>query len=70
MILGLTITPGIMLAGGLTLLTLLVFQVLVGARVIKFKPTVHFKVHKWTAYAMLVIALGHATSAFAFLGII
>jgi hypothetical protein len=49
----------LILAGGLTLLTLLVFQVLVGRRIIKLGKN-HFVIHKWTGYSMLALAAFHA----------
>ena len=50
-------------AGGLTLLLGLCFQVLVGLRKIKFKGPLHAKIHKWTGYALIVMALFHGTFA-------
>lgn len=49
--------------GGTTLLILLVFQVLVGLRKIKFKGATHLRVHRTTAYVMLAAAAFHATFA-------
>lgn len=49
--------------GGLTMLTGLTFQVLVGLRKIHFKGALHLKIHKWTGYALLVGAIGHGTFA-------
>jgi len=45
--------------GGAFLLLMLVFQVLVGKRVIKFKGKLHSQVHKWTAYTMIAFAVFH-----------
>jgi len=70
MLFGIAIEPYMLLVGGLSLFTLLAFQVLVGLRKIKFKGPLHMKVHKWTAYAMLGFAVFHAVAAFAYLGII
>lgn len=70
MLLGIRLTSQMIIAGGVTLLALLVFQILVGRRTIKFKAPLHMKVHRRTAYAMLAVALLHATSALAFFGII
>jgi hypothetical protein len=53
----------IIAAGGSFLLLLLVFQVLVGLRKIKFKGALHMKIHTWTAYAMIAFALFHGTFA-------
>lgn len=70
MLLGLRITSGLLIAGGLTVFTLIGFQILVGKRKIKFKGPLHMKVHRWSAYAMLAVAALHAITALAFLGII
>lgn len=70
MLFGITITPLILLIGGGTLLTLLVLQVLVGQRRIKFKGALHMRVHRWIAYAMLAFAAVHALAALAYLAII
>ena len=52
--------------GGSVLLLLLLFQILTGKRIIKFKGRMHIKVHTWVAYTMGVFALFHALSAIAF----
>lgn len=70
MLFGFQITGPLLAAGGITLFTLLVIQVLVGLRKIKFPTKVHFKIHRWIGYTMLVIAVIHGTGALAFLGII
>ena len=53
---------------GLVLLALLVLQILVGLRKIKFKGRTHLKVHRWIAYGMLAIALFHAVIGLALFG--
>ncbi|MHB1323779.1 MAG: hypothetical protein ACYC6J_05350 [Coriobacteriia bacterium] len=63
-----TITSSMLVAGGAALLALIIFQILVGKRRIKFKGPLHMKVHRWSAYAMLVLAALHAIAALAFLG--
>lgn len=70
MLLGIRITSGLLIAGGVTVFTLIVFQILVGKRKIKFKGPLHMKVHRWIAWAMLTVAALHAIGALAFLGII
>ncbi|MRS11924.1 MAG: hypothetical protein EG823_02480 [Actinobacteria bacterium] len=70
MLLGLQIKSYMLVAGGGTLFALLVFQVLVGKRKIKFKGPLHPEVHKWLAYAMVVLAAFHALAALAYVGII
>lgn len=63
MVFGLVIQPFEVVAGGLTLAVLLVLQVLIGLRKIRFAPRIHLKVHRWIAYAMLAIVAVHATLA-------
>lgn len=70
MLLGITISSTLMIAGGATLFALLVFQVLLGTRKVKIKGPLHWKVHRWVAYTMLVFAAFHALAALAFVGII
>ena len=70
MLFGIEVKSYMLLAGGATLFALLVFQVLVGLRKIKFKGALHLKVHKWTAYAMIAFAAFHAIAALAFVGVI
>jgi len=69
-LLGIAIESNLVLVGGLTLFALLAFQMLVGLRKIKFKGRLHSKVHKWTAYVMLAVAVFHGAAALAYLGII
>lgn len=61
--LGIDITANMVIAGGVLTFLLLVFQVLVGKRVIKFKGPLHWKIHRWSAYAMVVVALVHGLAA-------
>ena len=49
--------------GGITVLTLLTIQILIGTRVLK----VDFKYHKYLAWALLAFALVHTTAAFIFI---
>lgn len=58
----------IVVLGGVTLLTLLVVQILIGKRKIKFKGPLHMKVHRWVAYAMVGAAVGHALGGLYALG--
>lgn len=48
----------LIVAGGLTLFTLLAFQLIVGLRWIKLGKN-HLKIHKWTGIAMLGLAVFH-----------
>jgi hypothetical protein len=49
--------------GGALLTLLLIFQVLTGRRIIHFKGKLHMRVHTWTAYALIAIAVGHGLFA-------
>jgi len=66
MIFGIVVIPLYPVIGGLTTLTLLVTQVLIGLRVIHFKGTVQFRVHKTFAFVVLGVAAVHATTGLAF----
>lgn len=70
MLLGITIKPFMLVAGGSAIFVLMVFQVLQGMRKIKFKGKLHLKVHKWTAYAILAGSVFHGVFALAYLDII
>jgi hypothetical protein len=57
-------TPQILVPlGGAFLWLLIVFQVLVGRRVIHFKGKLHMQIHRWTAYGMIAFALFHGLFA-------
>lgn len=49
--------------GGVALFAGLVFQVLVGKRVISFKGKTHMKVHRLAGYLLLVGAAAHGSLA-------
>lgn len=49
--------------GGIVVFLLLVFELLVGLRIIKFKGRTHMKVHKWAAWAIVILAGGHGVLA-------
>ena len=53
MILGLQLTWMHLIIGGAATGLLIAFQVLVGARKIKFKGRLHMKVHKWGGWILL-----------------
>ncbi len=59
MVFGMQLTLLNLIYGGMVVFALVVFQMLVGMRVIKFKGRTHMKVHKWGAWAMAVLAAGH-----------
>jgi len=58
MIFGMPITPVWMLVGGITLFALLVFEVLVGLRKVKFGRKT-FVYHRYIAYTILGIGAVH-----------
>ncbi len=62
--------PILILIGGLTLLTLVAAQILIGTRKIKFKGATHMKVHKALAWALLGLAVLHGLGGAVVLGII
>ena len=47
------------IVGGVGLFALVLFQILVGKRKIKFKGATHMKVHRVGGYLLLVGAIGH-----------
>lgn len=59
MLFGIDVTIQMLVPGGLALAALLVFQLLTGLRVIKFKGRKHGKVHRWAAYLMVLFAITH-----------
>ena len=63
MLFGIPIQPVYLIAGGVVIGVLLVFELLVGLRKIKFKGKTHLKVHKFVAWAILALAVLHATLA-------
>ena len=58
MILGITVTPLLMLVIGVVLLTLIVFEVLVGLRKIKFGRRTNIY-HRYIAYTIVGLAVLH-----------
>ena len=58
MILGITVTPILMLIGGIALLTLIGFEMLVGLRKIKFGRRTNLY-HKYIAYTILGLGAVH-----------
>lgn len=61
---------GFVILGGVSLLFILVLQLLIGYRKIRFKGRTHLRVHKWVAWVMLTIAVAHALLALTYLGFI
>jgi hypothetical protein len=65
-ILGIQILPIYLVFGGLTTLTCLIVQILIGLRVIHFKGARHFAIHKTFGFVLLAIAAVHATTGLTF----
>jgi hypothetical protein len=53
----------LIIVAGITGFLLLVFQTLLGLRIIKFKGATHWKVHRRIAYALIALALAHGVYA-------
>ncbi|MHB1017001.1 MAG: hypothetical protein ACYC2X_03790 [Coriobacteriia bacterium] len=70
MLFGITIEPYMLIGGGIAVFALLVFQVLQGTRKIKFKGTLHLKVHKWVAFGLLAVSVIHGLLALAHFSVI
>lgn len=65
MLIGYFLTPQVVALGGVFVLAVLVFQVLVGMRKISFKGRTHMKVHKYGAYVLLGMAVLHGLGGLA-----
>lgn len=65
MIFGVDLTWQSIIFGGLLTMLVLVFQVLVGLRIIRFKGRRHARVHKNAGFAVTVLAAGHGLLALA-----
>lgn len=63
MVLGFTIMPWELIAAGLTIASLIVFQMLVGYRKIHFKGRLHLRIHKINAWTIITLVVIHATLA-------
>lgn len=61
MVFGLTITPALVITGGVILLVLTVLEVLIGLRKIKFGRK-SFVYHRYIGLAILVIGVVHGLS--------
>ena len=59
MILGIELQPAYLIIGGLFVGTVVVLQMLVGLRKIRFKGRRHMQVHKGLAWLLLVAAVFH-----------
>lgn len=53
------LSPAVIVAVGMVGLAVLVFQMLVGMRKIKFAGKTHMKVHRRTAWAIMALAVFH-----------
>lgn len=49
----------VVIVAGITLWLTIVFQTLVGLRVVRFKGALHFKIHRWIAYGLIAAGLIH-----------
>lgn len=65
MVFGFFLTPQMIAIGGVVVLLLLVFQVLVGMRKIAFKGRTHMKVHRYGAYVLLAFGVLHGFAGLA-----
>ena len=63
MIFGIQLGWSPVMYGGIVVFALLVFDLLVGLRVIKFKGRTHMKVHRWVAYAIVALTAAHGLLA-------
>lgn len=63
MILGVRLELANLLYGGTAVMLVLVFQMLVGKRIIKFKGRTHQKVHRWAAWVLTAMAAIHGLLA-------
>jgi len=70
MVLGIQVTSTLLIVVGVAIFSLIVFQILLGKRKIKFQGKLHMKVHKAAAWAMLVLAAVHGLAALVYVGII
>ena len=66
MLFGIPIQPIHLIAGGMVIGVLLVFELLVGLRKIKFKGRTHLKVHKFVAWCIFALAVLHAALALSY----
>jgi hypothetical protein len=70
MLFGFTLTTTMVILGGSALLALVIFQILLGKRVIHFTGKLHMKVHRGVAWAMLAFAVLHGLAALALFDIV
>jgi len=63
MILGFELQPAYIITGGVFLALIVLFQMLVGLRVIHFKGRTHMKVHKLGAWVLVAFAVVHGSMA-------
>lgn len=66
MIFGFVVQPIMLVTGGTLLIILLALQILVGMRKIRFQGRTHLKVHKWGAWVLLGLAIGHGILGYAY----
>ncbi len=66
MVLGYSIQPGLITAGGILVGLLVILTMLVGLRIIHFKGRRHLRVHKSLAWSVVVVAAVHGLLALAY----
>lgn len=59
MVFGFVVRPVMLAAGGLFVILVLMLQILIGLRKIRFKGRLHMKVHKYGAWVLLGLASIH-----------
>lgn len=63
MIFGYVVTPSLLVVLGVVAFGGLVFQILLGKRIILLKGRTHMKAHRWLAYAITAVAAIHGLLA-------
>lgn len=64
--LGITVTPTMLAVSGTLAFLLMVFQILQGKRIIKFKGALHRKVHGASAWVLLAATVLHGLLGYLF----
>jgi len=66
MVFGVVVNPMMLVAGGVVVFALIVFQLLVGLRKIHFKGKAHLLIHKRGAWVLLAVAGIHGFLGFVY----
>jgi hypothetical protein len=64
----LVVSPGLVVGLGVTAWLVIIVQVLIGYRKIKFKGRTHMKVHKAVGWSLIALGLIHGAAALIYLG--